>query len=137
MSSPAVLRTTWLALYHGFSHIFWRFVRLVTEAWFAALAQGSFFPSRLLRVAPSRIHLLHALHSYPRPFSFDDLAWLRMLLCRFFGLLRLSELVWSSLLYPSETAVAIRATRSNCLSPQCLDPGTTTGASQLLYASYG
>ncbi|KAI5980623.1 hypothetical protein EDD15DRAFT_2187816 [Pisolithus albus] len=42
----------------------------------------------------SRADLLHAIQSCPRPFSFDDLSWLAMLLCGFFGLLRLGELVW-------------------------------------------
>lgn len=42
----------------------------------------------------SREHLLHALTSCSRPFLYDDLCWLAMLLCGFFGLLRLGELVW-------------------------------------------
>lgn len=42
----------------------------------------------------SRADLICAIQSCPRPFSFDDLAWLAMLLSGFFGLLRLGELVW-------------------------------------------
>ncbi|KAL4062608.1 hypothetical protein V8B97DRAFT_235710 [Scleroderma yunnanense] len=58
--------------------------------------RGSFrrFSRPMLRCQPlSRVHLLHAITSFPCPFTFDDLCWLAQLLCGFFGLLRLGELV--------------------------------------------
>jgi len=44
----------------------------------------------------ARMHLLHAINTFPRPFAYDDLCWLAQLLCGFFGLLRLGELVSST-----------------------------------------
>ena len=41
-------------------------------------------------------HLLHAINSFVRPFAYDDLCWLAQLLCGFFGLLQLGELLWST-----------------------------------------
>ena len=41
----------------------------------------------------SRVDLNHALSLFSRPFSHDDLCWLTMLLCAFFGLLQVGELV--------------------------------------------
>ena len=46
------------------------------------------------RQSLSRVDLDHALSLFPRPFGHDDLCWLTMLLCAFFGLLRVGELVW-------------------------------------------
>ena len=42
----------------------------------------------------SRADLDLALSLFSRPFAYDDLCWLTMLLCAFFGLLRVGELVW-------------------------------------------
>lgn len=42
----------------------------------------------------SRADLTLAVSMFPRPFAYDDICWLAMLLCAFFGLLRLGELVW-------------------------------------------
>ena len=42
----------------------------------------------------SRADLDLALSLFSRPFAYDDLCWLAMLLCTFFGLLRVGELVW-------------------------------------------
>ncbi|KAL4068728.1 hypothetical protein V8B97DRAFT_1872904 [Scleroderma yunnanense] len=57
----------------------------------------------------SRMHLLHALNSFPRPFAFDNLCWLAQLLCGFFGLLRLGELVSA----PSDDTFAQLSSRSS------------------------
>ncbi|KAI6018607.1 hypothetical protein BKA83DRAFT_4057785 [Pisolithus microcarpus] len=64
----------------------------------------------------SHADLLHALSSCPCPFSFDDLGWLAMLLCGFFSLLCLGELVHFKpplMLWPD----SLELHEYSCLSP--------------------
>ncbi|KAI6103958.1 hypothetical protein EDD16DRAFT_1640025 [Pisolithus croceorrhizus] len=65
----------------------------MTQSWFTALCMGFSCPVSCWQQPLYHVNLLHALHLYPRPFYFDDLAWLTMLLYRAFGPLRLGELV--------------------------------------------
>ncbi|KIO01196.1 hypothetical protein M404DRAFT_60125, partial [Pisolithus tinctorius Marx 270] len=57
----------------------------------------------------SHDHLRHALNTCTCPLEYDDLCWLAMLFCGFFGLLRVGELVWPD-------AVGLRD--YTCLSPR-------------------